>query len=94
MGKLSNLVRQLNEMDATSLQWGGHGWWAHEEEKASNMSDDELRYAIQDAKEARDHFDKMAKEPDAGQNIKNSYGKYADQVHVYVGELRKRSGKR
>ena len=58
--------------------------WTHYEKKARSMSIEQLRYAIEDCKEAMKVCPKEAVFPCKAE------GFYADEIHVYSGELRRR----
>ena len=62
--------------------------WRYYEKKAKSMTEDQLRYVIQDCREA------MKSAPAEANFPCKAEGFYADEVHVYSGELRKRQGKR
>jgi hypothetical protein len=62
--------------------------WRHYEGLAKKMTEDQLRYVIQDCREA------MKSAPAEAFFPCKAEGFYADEVHVYSGELRKRMGKR
>jgi hypothetical protein len=53
---------------------------------ASSMATDELTYAIKDVLVAMKHADEMDR---AG--LRNNFGKYQDQYHVFTTELNRRN---
>lgn len=60
--------------------------WTEVEARAKTMTDDELRYAIKDCREAAEA---MGNEPRFGKD----QGYYTDEGSVYAGELRRRAEK-
>ncbi len=78
------------KLDDAYYKWCNPGWWENEEEKAQNMTVSELCYAREDSRQARDAMDDCLKKHPEDYNFKNSYGKYADQVHIICAELRNR----
>jgi hypothetical protein len=56
-----------------------------ETKRARRMTTEALRWSINDAREAADAAEEMAR---AG--YQSNVGKYLDQIHVYAGELNRR----
>jgi hypothetical protein len=61
--------------------------WRYYEKRARQLTDDQLRYVIQDCREA------MVAAPAEANFPCKAEGFYADEVHVYSGELRRRRDK-
>ena len=87
------ITKEAKEKHPDYYKWAAPGWWEEKEEEARNMDDAALLYSLEDARKARDVMDKNVRSG-GSISMENSYGRYADEVHIYAGELRKRRGSR